>query len=262
MPDFQLPAGQRLRQPSGLHSSNRFRRPDLRAAKATRDEDAARKTRVARGVGRVTDLVEKELSGSHSERGAQSGALRPEPTRGSSAYPEVAHLPQPEAHDGPARCSLDSPRRRYREFWQFDVEAIGDPGPAIDAELIELALRFYREVGLPDVEVRLNSIGDAACRPAYIEELTTFYRAHVDRLPPVERDRLERNVLRLLDSKDPAMVELNAGAPKITDHLCDACADHFAASRPHLEALGISSRLTRGSCEASLLHPERVRVLP
>jgi histidyl-tRNA synthetase len=126
------------------------------------------------------------------------------------------------------------------------VEAIGDPGPAIDAELIELALRFYREVGLTDVEVRLNSIGDAACRPAYTEELTAFYRANVDRLPPVERDRLERNVLRLLDSKDPAMVELNAGAPKITDRLCDACAEHFAGVREHLEALGIAYTLDQG----------------
>ena len=61
---------------------------------------------------------------------------------------------------------------RYRQFWQFDVEAIGDPGPAVDAEIIELASRFYREAGLPGVTIQLNSIGDAACRPAYIEELT------------------------------------------------------------------------------------------
>ena len=60
---------------------------------------------------------------------------------------------------------------RYRQFWQFDVEAIGDPGPAVDAEIVELGLRFYREVGLDDVEVLINSIGDGACRPAYVEEL-------------------------------------------------------------------------------------------
>jgi histidyl-tRNA synthetase len=132
---------------------------------------------------------------------------------------------------------------RYRQFWQFDVEAIGDTGPAIDAELIELAFRFYREVGLTRLELRLNSIGDTACRPAYVEELTAYYRAHADRLPPLERDRLERNVLRLLDSKDPAMVELNVGAPKITDRLCEACAAHFAGVRAHLDALGIEYTL-------------------
>ena len=128
---------------------------------------------------------------------------------------------------------------RYREFWQFDVEAIGDPGPAIDAELIELALRFYHEVGLASVDLKLNSIGDQACRPAYVEELSTYYRANADRLPRLERDRLERNVLRLLDSKNPAMIELNAAAPKITDRLCEACAQHFAGVRAHLDALGL-----------------------
>jgi histidyl-tRNA synthetase len=132
---------------------------------------------------------------------------------------------------------------RYRQFRQFDVEAIGDAGPAVDAELIELGLRFFREAGLEGVEVLLNSIGDAACRPAYVADLTAFYRGHVDRLPPLERDRLERNALRLLDSREPAMAELNALAPKITDRLCPACAEHFAAVRAHLDAVGIAYRL-------------------
>ncbi len=128
---------------------------------------------------------------------------------------------------------------RFRQFWQFDVEAIGDPGPAVDAELIELANRFYAEAGLRDVRAKVNSIGDAACRPAYLEELVAYYRGHVDRLPALEKARLERNPLRLLDSKDPAMAELNAGAPRITDRLCEACAAHFASVRAHLDALGI-----------------------
>jgi histidyl-tRNA synthetase len=132
---------------------------------------------------------------------------------------------------------------RYRQFWQFDIEAIGDPGPAIDAEIIELAARFYRDVGLANVEIHLNSIGDAACRPAYVEKLAAYYRAHADRLPPLERARLERNPLRLLDSKEPVMAELNARAPLITDHLCAACAEHFAAVRAHLDALGVEYRL-------------------
>jgi histidyl-tRNA synthetase len=135
---------------------------------------------------------------------------------------------------------------RYRQFWQFDIEAIGDAGPAIDAEVIELGSRFYREAGLDGVVVHLNSIGDAACRPAYVAELTEYFRAHVTELPELERGRLERNVLRLLDSHDPAMAALNAAAPKITDRLCEACADHFAGVRAHLEALQLPYRLEPG----------------
>ena len=139
---------------------------------------------------------------------------------------------------------------RYRQFWQFDVEVIGDPGPAIDAEIIELAARFYRDTGLPEVVIQLNSIGDPACRPAYIEELTAYYRAKAGELPPLERARLERNPLRILDSKDEAVAALNAAAPKPTDRLCDACAAHFAAVRAHLDALGVAyelePRLVRG----------------
>ncbi len=198
-----------------------------------------------RGVGEVTDVVEKELFRllPRNEE-SESWALRPEPTAGIvRAYVQhgMQTLPQPVklTMTGPM-FRYDRPQAgRYREFWQFDVEAIGDPGPAIDAELVELALRFYREVGLTSLELRLNSIGDQACRPAYVAELAAYYRDHIDRLPPLERDRLERNVLRLLDSKDPAMVELNAGAPKITDRLCDACTEHFAGVRAHLDALGI-----------------------
>jgi histidyl-tRNA synthetase len=135
---------------------------------------------------------------------------------------------------------------RYRQFWQFDVEAIGDPGPAIDAEIIELAHRFYTEAGVHGVEVLVNSIGDPACRPAYVAELAAYYRGHADRLPPTERDRLERNALRLLDSKDPAMAELNAAAPRITDRLCEACAAHFGSVQEHLVALGVPHRVEPG----------------
>jgi histidyl-tRNA synthetase len=135
---------------------------------------------------------------------------------------------------------------RYRQFWQFDVEAIGDAGPAIDAEIIELGLRFYAEVGVEGAEVLLNSIGDPACRPAYLDALVAYYRDHATSLPPTERDRLERNPLRLLDSKDPAMAAINAAAPRIVDHLCAACAEHFAGLRAHLDALGVGYRLEPG----------------
>jgi histidyl-tRNA synthetase len=202
-----------------------------------------------RGVGGVTDIVEKELFriAPRTEE-AEQWALRPEPTAGIvRAYVQHGMQTWPQ----PVKLTLTGPMfrydrpqaGRYRQFWQWDVEAIGDPGPAIDAELIELGLRFYREAGLPDVQVLLNSIGDGACRPAYVADLTAYYRAQADRLPELERSRLERNPLRLLDSKEPVMAEINAGAPAITDCLCDACAAHFTSVRAHLDALGIAYRL-------------------
>jgi histidyl-tRNA synthetase len=199
-----------------------------------------------RGVGEVTDIVEKELFriAPRTEE-AESWSLRPEPTAGIvRAYVQhgMQTLPQPVklTMTGPM-FRYDRPQAgRYRQFWQFDVEAIGDPGPAVDAELIELANRFYADAGLRDVGAKLNSIGDAACRPAYLEELVAYYRGHVERLPVLERARLERNPLRLLDSKDPAMTDLNAAAPRITDRLCEACQAHFDGVRAHLDALGIA----------------------
>jgi histidyl-tRNA synthetase len=202
-----------------------------------------------RGVGETTDVVEKELFriAPRTEDG-ETWALRPEPTAGIvRAYVQhgMQTLPQPVklTLTGPM-FRYDRPQAgRYRQFWQFDVEAIGDPGPAIDAEIIELADRFYREAGLEAIEIQLNSIGDAACRPAYVEKLRAHYQGHADRLPPIERARLERNPLRLLDSKEPVMAELNDVAPLITDHLCAACAEHFAAVRAHLDAVGVAYRL-------------------
>ena len=256
--------------------------PDFRAARGTRDllpDETPRWTRVERlaadlagrygyrrietpmfeqtavferGVGEVTDIVEKELYRivPRTEE-AESWALRPEPTAGIvRAYVQhgMQTWPQPvKVYEIGPMFRYDRPQAgRYRQFWQFDVEAIGDPGPAVDAEIIELGMRFYTDAGVAGVRVLLNSIGDAACRPAYIEELTAYYQTHADALPPTERGRLDRNVLRLLDSRDPAMAALNADAPRITDHLCDACAAHFAAVRAHLDALGVAYRLEPG----------------
>jgi histidyl-tRNA synthetase len=205
-----------------------------------------------RGVGEVTDIVEKELYriAPRTEE-SESWALRPEPTAGIvRAYVQhgMQTWPQPVKvwQTGPM-FRYDRPQAgRYRQFWQFDVEAIGDPGPAVDAEIIELGTRFYADAGLRGVEVLLNSIGDGACRPAYVAELQAYFEPHRAELPPIERGRLDRNVLRLLDSRDPAMAALNAKAPRITDRLCAACADHFASVRAHLDALGVTYRLEPG----------------
>jgi histidyl-tRNA synthetase len=205
-----------------------------------------------RGIGSVTDVVEKELFriAPRTEE-AESWALRPEPTAGIvRAYIQhgMQTWPQPVklTTTGPM-FRYDRPQAgRYRQFWQFDVEAIGDAGPGIDAEIIELGTRFFAEAGVGGVEVLVNSIGDPACRPAYLAELVAYYQDHEDRLPPAERDRLERNALRLLDSKDPVMADLNAAAPRITDRLCEACAAHFESVKAHLSALRVPFRVEPG----------------
>ena len=211
-----------------------------------------------RGVGEVTDVVEKELFRVLAGRGEEERerwALRPEPTAGivrAFIQHGMHTLPQPVklTLTGPM-FRYDRPQAgRYREFRQFDVEAIGDAGPAIDAEIIELAARFYVEAGLPGVRLLLNSIGDAACRPAYVERLRGYFGRHVDQLPELERSRLERNPLRLLDSKDQQMQPLIAEAPLIVGSLCADCARHFESVQTHLAALGVEvelePRLVRG----------------
>jgi histidyl-tRNA synthetase len=138
---------------------------------------------------------------------------------------------------------------RYRQFVQWDVEVIGDPGPMVDAEIIELAQRFYAESGVRDVIAHVNSIGDAVCRPAYREALVDYFSVHADRLTDDSRRRLSVNPLRVLDDRD-LDPELAAGAPRALNHLCDACRVHFEAVLALLADLGvrheIDHRLVRG----------------
>ncbi len=254
MPAFRAPRGTRDLLPDERPAWSRLERlaRDLAARYGYRDIETPMFEQaqvVERGVGEVTDVVEKELFrlAPRTEEG-ERWVLRPEATAGIvRAYVQHGMQTWPQ----PVKLSLlgpmfryDRPQAgRYRQFWQWDVEAIGDPGPAVDAEQVELGLRFYRDAGLPDVEVLLNSIGDGNCRPAYLRQLTTYFRAHAATLPDVERARLESNPLRLLDSKDPAMAALIAAAPKIDEHLCEACGAHFAAVKAHLDALGVHYRI-------------------
>jgi histidyl-tRNA synthetase len=254
MPTFRAPRGTRDLLPPERRAFDRLERigADLAARYGYRPIETPLFEQAAvfeRAIGEVTDVVEKELFriAPRTEE-AESWALRPEPTAGiCRAYVQhgMQTLPQPVklTTTGPM-FRYDRPQAgRFRQFWQFDVEAIGDPGPAIDAEIVELGMRFYREAGLGRVEVLLNSIGDPACRPAYVAALADYYRGRAALLPAAELDRLERNPLRLLDSKDPAMAAVNAAAPRMTDHLCDACAAHFTAVQEHLGALDVPVRL-------------------
>ena len=257
MPIFRAPRGTRDLLPTDRPAWARVERiaKELAARYGYREIEVPLFEQAAvfeRGIGEATDVVEKELF--RLEPRTEDGevwALRPEATAGIvRAYLQHGMQTWPQ----PVKVTLlgpmfrhDRPQAgRYRQFWQWDVEAIGDAGPAVDAELVELGLRFYRECGVPNVEVHLNSIGDPNCRPAYIRDLTAYYRTHVDALPETERRRLETNPLRLLDSKAPAMAAINAGAPAITDALCAACEAHFASVRAHLDTLGVTYRLEAG----------------
>jgi histidyl-tRNA synthetase len=212
----------------------------------------------SRGLGESSDAVEKEMfrvtgaAGSEEERA--EWALRPEPTAGIvRAYLEHGMHVRP----GPQRLWMIGPMFRYdrpqagrfRQFVQWDVEVIGDPGPMVDAEIIELGQRFYAEVGVPEVIAYVNSIGDATCRPGYRAALVEYFSAREDRLSADSRRRLRINPLRVLDDRD-LDPELAAGAPHSLDHLCDACAAHFAAVRELLDAQGVryelDHRLVRG----------------
>ncbi len=205
-------------------------------------------------VGEDTDAVSKELY-RFTDRGGRNLALRPEATAGVvRAYFEGGLNQGPQ----PSRLYLfgpmfryDRPQKgRYRQFYQFNVEAIGSSAAGLDAEVIELAGDWLNEVGLQQLRLELNSIGDGKCRPAYLERLKEYYRPLKTQLGVDSQARLERNPLRLLDSKLPHEQAFKERAPKIVDHLCDECAAHWAAVRRLLDAAGteyqINPYLVRG----------------
>ncbi|MEX0762329.1 MAG: histidine--tRNA ligase [Dehalococcoidia bacterium] len=185
----------------------------------------------ARGVGDETDIVQKEMY-SFEDHGGDSITLRPEGTAAvCRAYLEhgMSNLPQP------VRLFYNAPMFRYerpqagrfRQFHQFGIEAIGDPSPQVDVEVIEMGWRFVRELGLSGVTLRINSIGDASDRPRYVKDLKAYYEKHIDSLPKVARDRLERAPLRLLDAKEPECQDLAHDAPKSLDYLSEENARHW-----------------------------------
>jgi len=194
-------------------------------------------------VGEDTDAVAKELY-RFDDRGGRNLALRPEATAGVvRAYFEglLNQGPQPSRlYLFGAMFRYDRPQKgRYRQFFQFNVEAIGSAAAGLDAEVIELAKGWLVDVGLADLRLELNSIGDGKCRPAYLEKLKAYYRPLKSQLHGDCQLRLETNPLRLLDCKVPQCQPFKAGAPRITDFLCDECAAHWAAVRRLLDAASI-----------------------
>lgn len=207
-----------------------------------------------RGVGAATDIVEKEMY-TFNDKGGDSMTLRPEATAAIvRAYLQrgMASRPQPvKLFMELTTFRYDKPQKgRFREFHQIDFEAIGETDPLIDAELVALQWRLYADLGLRNLSLQVNSIGDGVCRPGYIALLADYFRQHLDGLCEECRRRLETNPLRLLDEKRPECQAVLEGAPKSADHLCGPCRSHFEAWLGYVEAAGIpfsiDSRLVRG----------------
>jgi len=198
--------------------------------------------------------VEKETY-TFDDRSGQAMTLRPEGTAPiCRAYIEhgMHNLPQPvRLYYFASIFRYERPQKgRYRQHQQFGVEAIGDGDPVLDAEVIDVAWRFFESLGLVNLSLQLNSIGCKLCRPAYLEELKGHYSAHVDRLCSDCKTRLRKNPLRLMDCKKPSCQDIAQSAPRSIEHLCSQCKEHFESVVKYLLLLGIpfekNHRLVRG----------------
>ena len=207
-----------------------------------------------RTVGKDSDIVSKEMY-VFEDRGGGRLALRPEGTAAvCRAYLEhgMASRPQPVRlyYFGPM-FRYDRPQAgRYRQLWQFGVECIGDSSPAADVEVIELQHTLYRELGLDDLVLRINSIGTAETRHRYIEVLRQHFAPHAATLSRESQARFETNVLRILDSKEDIEHPAVQSAPSILDHLSEEDTAHFAEVRALLDGIGVvyevAPRIVRG----------------
>jgi histidyl-tRNA synthetase len=196
-----------------------------------------------RTSGEGSDIVQKEMY-VFEDRSGRKLALRPEGTAPiCRAYLEhgMQREPQPvKLYTQATMYRYAAPQRgRYREHWQQSVEAIGSADPAVDAELIHLYTEVLRRLGVTQWELQLNSIGDASCRPAYLERLNAWLDEHADALDDDARQKRSTSPLRVFDVANPDVRRALAEAPKIGESLCDDCADHFAEVRRYLDALGV-----------------------
>jgi histidyl-tRNA synthetase len=206
-----------------------------------------------RSIGEMTDIVEKEMY-TFEDRGGESVTLRPEATAGvvrAAISNGLLHNQRQKVWCAGPMFRYERPQKgRYRQFHQIDAEALGFPGPDVDAELILMSARMWRRLGLRGLMLNLNSLGTPKSRRGYREKLVEYFRGHEAVLDEDSRRRLGGNPLRILDSKNPAMRDLLAGAPHITDHLDQESAVHFAALRNVLDAAGVeyvvNPRLVRG----------------
>lgn len=206
-----------------------------------------------RSIGEVTDIVEKEMY-TFDDRNGESLTLRPEATAGIVRAGISNGLLHNQRHKiwatGPMFRYEKPQKGRYRQFHQFDVEALGFGGPDIDAEMIMMSARVWRELGLDNIKLQINSLGTTESRGVYKDALSAYFLQHETELDEDSKNRLHRNPMRILDTKNPAMADLVAAAPKITDYLDDESRDHFSVLQELLDQAGISytvnPRLVRG----------------
>jgi len=207
----------------------------------------------ARSIGSQTDIVEKEMY-SFEDRNGENLTLRPEGTAGcvragienGFLHNQIQRL----WYAGPMFRHERPQKGRYRQFHQIGVEAFGIETPDLDAEIILMCARLWRALGLEGLTLELNSLGTPESRSAYRDALTRYLSARRDQLDEDSLRRLEKNPLRILDSKNPAMREVIAGAPSLHDHLDEASRAHFAHVGEYLRDSGVSytvnPRLVRG----------------
>lgn len=194
-----------------------------------------------RGVGEGTDIVEKEMY-IFEDRDGDQLALRPEFTAGiMRAYVEngLHTLPTPLKvwTVGPLFRHERPQAGRYRQHSQFDIEVIGEQDPAVDVEVINVAWHLFTNLGFYGLRLYINSTGCPKCKPAYVQKLVDYFTQYADKLPPDDKTRLEKNPLRILDSKEETTQPLLENAPRITDHLCEECDEHFKKLKQYLEAI-------------------------
>jgi histidyl-tRNA synthetase len=208
----------------------------------------------ARSVGTDSDIVQKEMY-VFEDRGGRMLALRPEGTAGVvRAFIEANLDKQKASHKlwywGPMFRAEKPQKGRYRQFWQFGVEAFGIAGASMDAEQMAMAMNIAAAVGVGELRLKVNSIGDGSCRPAYRELLTGYLNEIRSQLCEACQKRIDTNPLRVLDCKERSCQALLSDAPLMADHLCDDCQRHFDQVIGHLDRLKVEyvldGRIVRG----------------
>jgi histidyl-tRNA synthetase len=207
-----------------------------------------------RSIGDATDIVEKEMY-SFTDKGENCITLRPEGTAGvMRAYIEhKLYALDPIAklyYLGPMFRYERPQKGRYRQFHQIGAEITGVHDPLVDAQVLNMLTAFFREIGLDEPSLQINSLGCPECRPAYRTALCSFLEARVSELCEDCRRRLATNPLRTLDCKVPGCIQATVGAPSVLEHLCTGCDDHFSAVRSYLDLAetpySINPRMVRG----------------
>ena len=195
-----------------------------------------------RSIGEVTDIVEKEMY-TFEDRNGDSLTLRPEGTAGCVRAAIENGMLHNQTHRlwyaGPMFRHERPQKGRYRQFHQIGAETLGMEGPDIDAEIIMLTARLWRELGIDGLRLEINSLGTVETRNAHRKELLAYLEDHYEVLDDDSKRRLEQNPLRILDSKNPDVQRLVAGAPSLLDHLSDESRDHFERLQVYLDAVGI-----------------------